>query len=351
MDISPYLKLMIEKEASDLYFTPGTSPKMKIDGQMASVGSDSLSQEQVEGAVLGIMDADQIAFFKQNREIDFAISQGEAGRFRINAFYQKGSPAMVLRYIRSQVPSIDSLKVPEVLKELILLKRGLLLMVGGTGSGKSTTLAAMIDHRNSQMGGHILTIEDPVEFFHSHKKSLINQRELGPDTHSYANALKSSLREAPDVILIGEIRNRETMEAALELAGTGHLCISTLHANNANQALTRIINMFPQASHQQLFMDLSLYLRAILSQRLVRSQDGKRRAAVEVMINTPHIAEKILQGSVDEVKEAIAASSEKGVQSFDAALLALYQEEAITLDEALNSADSRANLEAKIHFG
>ncbi len=258
---------------------------------------------------------------------------------------------MVLRYIRSEVPNIAALKVPEILKDLIMNKRGLLLMVGGTGSGKSTTLAAMIDHRNSSTGGHILTIEDPVEFFHPHKKSLINQRELGPDTHSYANALKSSLREAPDVILIGEIRNRETMEAALELAGTGHLCISTLHANNADQALTRIINMFPKESHKQLFMDLSLYLRAILSQRLVKSVDGKRRAAVEVMINTPHIAEQILKGDVDQVKEAIAASSEKGVQSFDTALLALYKEEAITMEEALNSADSRANLEAKIHFG
>jgi twitching motility protein PilU len=351
MDITPYLKLMIEKEASDLYFTPEAPPKMKVDGQMASVGSEKLTKERVEAAVLGVLEPDQIDFFRKNLEIDFAIAQGDAGRFRVNAFYQKGSPAMVLRYIRAQVPSVDDLKVPEILKELILNKRGLLLMVGGTGSGKSTTLAAMIDHRNSHTGGHILTIEDPVEFIHPHKKSLINQRELGPDTHSYANALKSSLREAPDVILIGEIRNRETMEAALELAGTGHLCISTLHANNANQALTRIINMFPQASHKQLFMDLSLYLRAILSQRLVRSLDGKRRAAVEVMINTPHISEQILKGDIDEVKEAIAASSEKGVQSFDTALLALYKEEAISLEEALNSADSRANLEAKIHFG
>jgi twitching motility protein PilU len=351
MNITPYLELMIEKDASDLYFTPGAAPKMKVDGKMASVGSNLLTKEQAAAAVAGILDAAQSEFFKKNLEIDFAISHGDAGRFRVNAFHQKGSPAMVLRYIKSQVPSLDMLKVPEILKELIMNKRGLLLMVGGTGSGKSTTLAAMIDHRNSSMGGHILTIEDPVEFFHPHKKSLINQRELGPDTHSYANALKSSLREAPDVILIGEIRNRETMEAALELAGTGHLCISTLHANNAEQALTRIINMFPQDSHKQLFMDLSLYLRAILSQRLVRSVDGKRRAAVEVMINTPYIAEQILKGDVDNVKEAIAESSEKGVQSFDTALLELYKDEAISMEEALNGADSRANLEAKIHFG
>ncbi len=351
MNITPYLDLMIEKEASDLFFTHGATAKVKVDGKMASVGNAVLSKEQVAAAVLGIMDAEQKEFFAKNLEIDFAIAHGDAGRFRVNAFHQKGRPAMVLRYIKSKILGIDALKVPEILKELIMHKRGLLLMVGGTGSGKSTTLAAMIDHRNSSIGGHILTIEDPVEFVHPHKKSLINQRELGPDTHSYANALKSSLREAPDVILIGEIRTRETMEAALELAGTGHLCISTLHANNADQALTRIINMFPQDAHKQLFMDLSLYLRAILSQRLVRSLDGKRRAAVEVMINTPHIAEQILKGDVDTVKEAIAESSEKGVQSFDDALLALYKEEAISLEEALGSADSRANLEAKIHFG
>ncbi|MBF0379430.1 MAG: PilT/PilU family type 4a pilus ATPase [Magnetococcales bacterium] len=350
MDISPYLDLMIEKEASDLFFTPGATPKMKVDGVLASVGKELLTKEQTTAAVMGILQPEQSEFFKTNLEIDFAIAHGSAGRFRVNAFHQKGNPAMVLRYIRSEVPNIETLKVPEVLKDLILNKRGLLLMVGGTGSGKSTTLAAMIDHRNSTTGGHILTIEDPVEFFHPHKKSLVNQRELGPDTHSYANALKSSLREAPDVILIGEIRTRETMEAALELAGTGHLCISTLHANNANQALTRIINMFPQESHSQLFMDLSLYLRGILSQRLVKSLDGKRRAAVEVMINTPHVAEQILKGDVDKVKEAIAQSSEKGVQSFDTALLQLYKEEAISMEEALNNADSRANLEAKIHF-
>ena len=224
-------------------------------------------------------------------------------------------------------------------------------MVGGTGSGKSTTLAAMIHHRNITTGGHILTIEDPVEFIHPHKKSIVNQREVGIDTHSYAAALKSSLREAPDVVLIGEIRDRETMEAALELAGTGHLAVSTLHANNAYQALTRVINMFPQAFHPQLFMDLSLYLRAILSQRLVPSIDGKRRAAVEVMLNTPRIAELILKGEVDAVREALSESGEKGMQSFDTALFALYQEGAISLDDALNSADSRANLEAKVHFG
>ncbi len=351
MNVTPYLKLMIEKGASDLYLTTGATVKMKVDGRLASVGREILTPEVVKQAVLSIMDDSQAEFYRQNLEIDFAISLGEEGRFRVNAFHQKNQPAMVLRYIRSQIPTLEKLKVPPFLGDLIMHKRGLLLMVGGTGSGKSTTLAAMVDHRNSNAGGHILTIEDPVEFIHPHKKSIINQREVGVDTLSYAKALKSSLREAPDVILIGEIRDRETMEAAMELAGTGHLAISTLHANNAYQALTRIINMFPQALHKQLFMDLSLYLRAILSQRLVPSSDGKRRAAVEIMINTPHIAELILKGDIDAVKEALSSSTEQGMQSFDQALFNLYKEGAVTMEDALNSADSRANLEAKIHFG
>ncbi|MEO5377615.1 MAG: PilT/PilU family type 4a pilus ATPase [Magnetococcus sp. DMHC-6] len=351
MNITPYLKLMIEKGASDLYFTTGTQPKMKLDGKLVSVGKDELNPKLIHDAILGIMDEEQARFFEKNLEIDFAISLGNEGRFRVNAFHQKNSTAMVLRYIRSKIPNIEELKVPEVLQELIMVKRGLLLMVGATGSGKSTTLAAMIDHRNSTSSGHILTIEDPIEFVHPHKKSIINQREIGVDTLSYAKALKSSLREAPDVILIGEIRDQETMEAALELAGTGHLAISTLHANNAYQALTRIINMFPEAKHKQLFMDLSLYLRSIISQRLVPSLDGKRRAAVEIMINTPHLAELILKGEVDEMKDALENSSEKGMQSFDTALYKLYQEKAISMEEALNNADSRANLESKMHFG
>ena len=318
---------------------------------MASVGKEPLSPESVTSIIMELLNEKQTSHFKDRLEIDFAIALGHEGRFRINAFHQQNQPAMVVRYISSHIPELDTLQLPAILKTLILHKRGLLLMVGGTGSGKSTTLAAMINHRNSTSGGHILTIEDPVEFLHPHKKSIINQREIGIDSHSYANALKNSLREAPDVVLIGEIRDRETMEAALELAGTGHLAISTLHANNAYQALTRIINMFPQALHKQLFMDLSLYLRAILAQRLVASSNGKRRAAMEVMINTPHIAELILKGDVDAIREAISESSESGMQSFDAALFALYQEGVISLEQALNSADSRTNLEAKIHFG
>ncbi|MBF0187126.1 MAG: PilT/PilU family type 4a pilus ATPase [Magnetococcales bacterium] len=351
MDITPHLKLMIEKKASDIYFTPGCPPKVKMHGSMASVGKEVMTEETVDAAIKGIMTDTQWEEFQEALELDFAIALGDEGRFRVNAFRQRGKTAMVLRYISADVPRIDDLKVPEILKDLIMNKRGLLLMVGGTGSGKSTTLAAMINHRNENATGHILSIEDPVEFIHPHKKSIVNQREVGPDTHAYHNALKSSLRQAPDVILIGEIRDRETMEAAIELAGTGHLAVSTLHANNAYQALNRIINMFPEEMHKQLFMDLSVYMRAVLSQRLVPSVDGKRRAAVEVMLQTPHMAELMLEGKVDEMREALNDSTEKGVQSFDDALFKLYQEEAISMENALNFADSRANLEAKIHFG
>ena len=258
---------------------------------------------------------------------------------------------MVLRLVPSKIPTAEDLGLPEILPEIILAKRGLLLMVGATGSGKSTTLAAMINYRNASQAGHILTIEDPVEFYHPNLKSIINQREVGVDTMSYANALRASLREAPDVILIGEIRDRETMEAGLELANTGHLAVSTLHANNANQAMERIINMFPNAMHKQLFMDMSLNLRAVISQRLVPDVRGKRCAAIEIMINTPHIAELILRGDLEAIKEAMAESGTKGMQTFDDALFNLYKEERVSLEEALNNADSRTNLEAKINFG
>ncbi|MBF0589568.1 MAG: PilT/PilU family type 4a pilus ATPase [Magnetococcales bacterium] len=350
MNIAPFLDLMIERNASDLYFTPGSAPRIKIDGKMAAIGEDILTDEKASAAVRGIMTPTQVELMEQELEVDFAISHGE-GRFRVNAFHQRGTDAMVLRYIRAKVPELDDLKAPPILKELIMNKRGLLLMVGGTGSGKSTTLAGMINHRNSNAPGHILTIEDPIEFVHPHKQSLINQREVGPDTHTYARALKSSLREAPDVILIGEIRDRETMEAALELAGTGHLAVSTMHANNAYQAMNRIINMFPQDLHKQLFMDLSVYLRAILSQRLVPSLDGKRRAAIEIMLNTPHTSEMILSGDTEGVKSALEESTEEGMVSFDTALFELYKEGAISMEEALNNADSRGNLEARMHFG
>jgi twitching motility protein PilU len=352
VEIQPYLKLMVERNASDLFFTVGAPVKIKMEGKISSVGKTLLDSEMTQAAAYGIMNSYQIDYFEENLECDFAISLPDrSARFRVNVFRQRGDVGMVLRLIPTIIPTIDELGLPDVLKDLIQNRRGLILMVGATGSGKSTTLAAMIDHRNDTISGHILTIEDPVEFSHPNKKAIINQREVGIDTLSYPNALRSSLREAPDVILIGEIRDRETMETALELSNTGHLALSTLHANNAHQAMERVINMYPDTVHNQLFMDMALNLRAVLSQRLVRTIDGKRCAAMEVMINTPHISELILQGEIDEIREAMESSGQYGMQTFDMALHSLYKEGVIELEEALNNADSRTNLEAKINFG
>ena len=352
MDITPYLKLLVDKKGSDLFFSTGAPVKVKIEGVVNSVGKTMLTGELVKTAAYGIMSERMRKIFEENLEADFAISlPDKSARFRVNVFRQRGEVSMVLRLIPSRVPTLDEFGLPEVLKTLILHKRGLILMVGATGSGKSTTLAAMINHRNDKLPGHILTIEDPIEFSHPNLKSIVNQREVGVDTLSYRNALRSSLREAPDVILIGEIRDRETMEAALELCNTGHLAMSTLHANNANQAMERIINLFPQDLHKQLFLDLSLNVRAVISQRLVTGIDGRRVAAIEVMINTPHIADLIIKGQLGEIKGAMESSGAKGMQTFDMALYSLYKDERITLEEALNNADSRTNLEAKINFG
>jgi twitching motility protein PilU len=352
VEIQPYLKLMVERNASDLFFTVGAPVKIKMEGKISSVGKTLLDSDMTQAAAYGIMNSYQIDYFEENLECDFAISLPDrSARFRVNVFRQRGEVGMVLRLIPSKIPTIDELGLPDVLKDLIQNRRGLILMVGATGSGKSTTLAAMIDHRNEIVPGHILTIEDPVEFSHSNKKAIVNQREIGIDTLSYPNALRSSLREAPDVILIGETRDRETMEASLELSNTGHLALSTLHANNAHQAMERVINMFPDSLHKQLFMDMALNLRAVLSQRLVTTIDGKRCAAMEVMINTPHISELILMGEIDEIREAMESSGQYGMQTFDMALHSLYKEGVIDLEEALNNADSRTNLEAKINFG
>lgn len=351
MDITPYLKLMVEKNASDLFLTVNSPVKVKMEGKATSVGKTVLTGELTKTAAYGIMNDRQINEFEERMECDFAIALEGQARFRVNVFRQRGEVGMVLRRIPNEIPTIAELGVPDILQELIMNKRGLILMVGATGSGKSTTLAAMINHRNENMAGHILTIEDPVEFSHPNLKAIVNQREVGVDTRSYANALKASLREAPDVILIGEIRDRETMEAALELANTGHLAISTLHANNANQAMERVINMFPQDMHKQLFMDLSLNIRAVVSQRLVLGIDGKRTAAIEILVNTPHIQELILKGDIDELKVAMAESGQRGMQTFDTALFNLYKDGRIELEEALNNADSRTNLENKISFG
>ena len=349
--LTPHLELMVEKEASDLFLTANAPIKIKIDGKIVSVGKTILTPAATSKIAHSVMNKAQEAVFKETLECDFAISLEDSDRFRVNVFNQRGHVGMVLRRIQSNVPTVEELGFPEALSQMSLLKRGLILMVGATGSGKSTTLAAMINHRNQNSADHILTIEDPIEFSHKNIKSIVNQREIGVDTKSYANALKASLREAPDVILVGEIRTRKTMEAALELSNTGHLELSTLHANNAGQAIERVINMFPQEMHKQLLLDLSLNVRGIISQRLVRSKDGKRCAALEILIMTPHIQDLILKGDIDEIKVAMEESGKEGMQTFDTALYNLHKEGRIELDEALNNASSRANLEAKINFG
>jgi len=350
VNVQPLFKLMVEKKASDLFFTCFAPVKIKIDGKIMPVNKLELTPKMVKQAAIELMDENQLEEFSRELEIDFAISKAKLGRFRVNIFHQRGNIGMVLRYISAELPDLDEIGMPSVLKELVMFRRGLVMMVGATGCGKSTTLAGMINYRNEKTSSHILTIEDPIEFLHPNKRSIVNQREIGIDTKSYARALKSAMREAPDVILIGEIRDREAMEAALNLAGTGHLVITTIHSNNAPETLDRIINMFHQDQHRQVYMDLSQYLRAIISQRLVRGTDGKRIAAVEVMLNTPHVSELINRGEIPKVKEAVAQSSEAGMQSFDSALLDLYKSGKIGIEEALANADSRANLEANIHF-
>jgi twitching motility protein PilU len=342
---------MVEKKASDLFFAPFAPAKIKIDGKIMPVNKLEMTPKMVKQAALELMNEDQLELFTRDLEIDFAISETGLGRFRVNVFHQRGNVAMVLRYITSELPTLDELGMPEQLKDLVMLRRGLVLMVGATGCGKSTTLAAMINHRNENTSSHIITVEDPIEFLHPNKKSIVNQREVGLDTRSYERALKSAMRAAPDVIQIGEIRDRESMQAALDMAGTGHLVLGTLHSNNAAETLDRVINMFPQAQHGQVFMDLGHYLRAILSQRLVRSRGGKLVAAVELMLNTPHIKDLVLKGDISAVKEAHRSSGEQGMQTFDDALLDLYKAGTITLEEAMSHADSRSNLEAKINFG
>ena len=323
LNTKPLFKLMVEKKASDLFFTANAPIKIKIEGQIFPVNKKVLTPEVVRQTALGLMSQEQREHFQEELEIDFAISPPGLGRFRVNIFMQRGYPAMVLRYITADMPRLESLGLPEVMRDLIMLKRGLVLVVGATGSGKSTTIAAMINHRNESSSDHIVTIEDPIEFLHTNKRSIVNQREVGLDTKSYARALRGVMRAAPDVILIGEIRDRESMEAAINLAGTGHLVLATLHANNCAETLDRIINMFPREQHNQIFLDLSQYLRAVLAQRLVMGKDGKRVAAVEVMLNTPHIGELVKKGDVIGIKEAIIASGERGVQSFDVALHSL----------------------------
>lgn len=351
MNVKPLFKLMVEKKASDLFFAPFSPAKIKIDGKIMPVNNLEMTPKMVRQAAMELMTETQLETFTRELEIDFAISEPGLGRFRVNVFHQRGNVAMVLRYITSELPTLEELGMPAQVKELIMLRRGLILMVGSTGCGKSTTLAAMINHRNVNTSSHIITIEDPIEFLHPNKQSIVNQREVGLDTKSYNRALKSAMRAAPDVIQIGEIRDTESMQAALDMAGTGHLVLGTLHSNNASETLDRIVNLFPHEQHRQVFMDLAHYLRAILSQRLVRSRNGKLVAAVELMLNTPHIKDLMLKGDISGIKDAHKESGEQGMQTFDAALLDLYKKGTITLEEAMSHADSRANLEAQINFG
>ena len=351
LNTRPLFKLMVEKKASDLFFTSNAPIKIKIEGQIYPVNKQVLAPETVRQTVLALMTPEQREQFQREWELDFALSEPGLGRFRVNVFMQRGYPAMVLRYITADMPRLETLGLPEVMRDLIMMKRGLVLMIGATGSGKSTSLAAMINYRNENSSDHIVTIEDPIEFLHANKRSIVNQREVGIDTRTYERALRGVMRAAPDVILIGEIRDRESMQTAINLSGTGHLVLATLHANNCAEALDRIINMFPQEQHSQIFLDMSQYLKAIMAQRLVMGKDGKRVAAVEVMLNTPHIAELVKKGDVMSIKEAIMKSGERGIQSFDDALHSLYRDNRIELEEALANADSRTNLEAKINFG
>jgi len=350
MNVQPLFKLMVEKKASDMFFTSHSPVKIKIEGKIMPVNKLELTPKMVRQAAMELMDEEQMDYFNRELELDFAISKTGLGRFRVNVFHQRGNVGMVLRHLTAEVPTLEELGMPPILRELVMFRRGLVLMVGATGSGKTTTLAGMINYRNEKASSHIVTIEDPIEYLHPNKKSIINQREVGIDTKSYARALRSAMREAPDVILVGEIRDRESMEAVIHLAGTGHLVIATMHANNAPETLDRMINLFPQDQHRQVYMDLAHYLRAVISQRLVRSTDGKRVAAVEIMLNTAHIAELINRADLARVKESFHSSTEAGMQTFDQALLALYKQGRISMEEALVNADSRTDLEAKIHF-
>lgn len=348
MDFKDFLKLMVLKDASDLYLTTGAPVSAKIQGLMQPLETTPLPPDRVKEIAYSLMDKDQAEQFSHRPEMNLAISEPGVGRFRVNIFKQRNQVGMVVRSIKTVIPSAEQLGLPAVLKKIIMQKRGLILFVGGTGSGKSTSLAALIDYRNTNSAGHIITIEDPIEFVHSHKKSIVNQREVGMDTANYEDALKNTLRQAPDVILIGEIRDRETMEHAIAFAETGHLAISTLHANNANQALDRIINFFPEERRNQLLMDLSLNVRAFISQRLIPTVDGKRTAAVEIMIGTPMICDLILKGKANEIKEIMEKSETLGMQTFDGALFLLYKEGKISLEEALRNADSQNNLRLRI---
>ncbi len=343
------LKLMMSRKASDLFVTAGFPPALKVDGKVTPVSDQALTAQHTKELARSIMNDKQAMEFESTKEVNFAINPPGIGRFRVNAFIQQQQVGLVLRLINTEIPKFDDLGLPAVLKEVAMSKRGLVIFVGGTGSGKSTSLAAMIGYRNENSQGHIITIEDPVEFVHVHKKCIVTQREVGVDTESWEAALKNTLRQAPDVILIGEIRDRETMDHAIAFAETGHLCMGTLHANSSNQALDRIINFFPEERRAQLLMDLSLNLRALVAQRLIPRKEGKgRAAAIEIMLNSPLISDQIFKGNVHEIKEIMAKSREIGMKTFDQALFDLYEEGAISYEDALRNADSVNDLRLQI---
>jgi twitching motility protein PilU len=342
---------MVEKQASDLFFVTGAPPNMKVQGKTTAIAKNAFQSGQVQKLAYSLLNDEQIRDFEINRELNLGFTLEGVGRFRVNIFIQRSEVSMVIRYIKWDIPSIDELGLPQILKEIVMNNTGLVLVVGSTGSGKSTSLASMINHRNHIEGGHILTIEDPIEFVFRHDKSIISQREVGIDTLSYENALREALREAPEVIMIGEARDSETMKAAINFADTGHLCLTTLHAVNSNQAMDRMMNMFPTDLHKQLLMDLSLNLKAVISQRLVPGMKGKLACAVEIMVNTPYIRELLRDGNFNEIKGIMEKGDTAGMQTFDQSLYNLYKDDKITIKNALAYADSSTNLEWKINFG
>ncbi|MGD8407079.1 MAG: PilT/PilU family type 4a pilus ATPase [Thiohalophilus sp.] len=352
MDFESLLKLMVHKNASDLFITAGVAPSMKINGKITPVTQATLTPGQASELVRGIMSESQKAEFEEHHECNFAISASGIGRFRVSAFRQRNHAGMVLRKIEVEIPTFEQLKLPPVLRDIAMTKRGLVIFVGGTGSGKSSSLASMVGYRNQNSTGHIITIEDPIEFIHHHKGCIVTQREVGLDTESFEVALKNTLRQAPDVILIGEIRTRETMEHAISFAETGHLCLATLHANNANQAMDRIINFFPEDRFNQLYLDLSLNLKAMIAQQLIPMPDGNGRVlCAEVLINTPLMSDHIRKGEISKMKELMAKSGQAGMQTFDQALYQLYKEGSITYEDAINHADSANELRLMIKLG
>lgn len=352
MDIEKLLSLMVEKGASDLFITAGVPPSVKINGRVVPVTTTPLSPEKTRETVLGVMNETQRREFVQSKELNFAISARGIGRFRVSAFYQRNLAGMVLRRIETHIPLIEDLGLPDIVKDLAMTKRGLVIFVGATGAGKSTSLASMIGHRNRNSKGHIISVEDPIEYIHQHEGCIVTQREVGIDTESFEVALKNMLRQAPDVIMIGEVRTKQTMEHAITFAETGHLCLCTLHANNANQALDRIMHFFPVERHAQLWMDLSLNLKAMVAQQLIPTPDGKgRRACVEVLINTPLAADMIRKGEVHMLKELMTRSNEQGMQTFDQHLYEMYSQGEITYEDALAHADSQNDLRLMIKLG